>query len=110
MGKDGGVSIFKPETQDPNQASADILLKLGSLAREGTIRAAALCEVLDKQVPGGSIVKFIQVHMEHIAGKAFISAVPADESTLLAGVSGVDGPALNLFGGATQSKIFPGRS
>jgi hypothetical protein len=33
MGKDGGVSIFKPETQDPNQASADILLKLGSLAR-----------------------------------------------------------------------------
>jgi hypothetical protein len=55
-------------------------------------------------------MKFIQVHMEHIAGKAFTSAVPADESVLLKGVPGADGPALGVFGGPSQPKLFPARS
>jgi hypothetical protein len=107
MGNDGGVSMLKP---DPNQGNADILRELASLAKEGNVRAAAVSEVVDKQVPGRSIMKFIQVHMEHIAGKAFTSAVPADESVLLKGVPGADGPALGVFGGPAQPKLFPARS
>jgi hypothetical protein len=107
MGNDGGVSMLKP---DPNQGNADILRKLASLANEGNVRAAAVSEVVDKQLPGRSIMKFIQVHMEHIGGKAFISAVPADESVLLKGLPGADGPALCVFGGPTQPKIFLARS
>jgi hypothetical protein len=106
MGREGEVSIIEPATQDASEASAEILLTLRARAKDGNIRAAALSVVRDKQVPGGAIVRFIQVHMEHVEGKAFISAVPADESVLLAGVPGAGGPALNMFGGPTQSKIF----
>ena len=110
MGKDGDISIIKPEAEDPNQASAELLLKLRSQAEAGNIRAAALCDIVDKQMSGGTMLKCIQVHMEHVAGKAFISAVPADESVLLAGVPGADGPAVAVFGGPAKSKIFPGQS
>lgn len=106
MGKEGEISIIRPAIQDPSEASAEILLALRTRAKIGNIRAAALCVILDKQLPGGQIVKFIQVHMEHAEGKAFISAVPAAESVLLAGVPGANGPALNAFGGPTQPKIF----
>jgi hypothetical protein len=106
MGREGEVSIIKPTHQDTNEATAEILRTLRTRAKDGNIRAAALCVTHDKQVPSGQIVTFIQVHMEHVEGKAFISAVPADESFLLAGVPGAEGPALNMSGGPTQSKIF----
>lgn len=60
-------------------------------------------------MPGGSMVKFIQVHVEHVTGKATVSAVPADEAAWLAGVPGTDGPAVAVFGGPAKSKIFPSR-
>lgn len=71
-------------------------------------RSAALSDILDKQMPGGSMVKFIQVHVEHVTGKATVSAVPADDSVLLAGVPGTNGPAVAVFGGPTKPKIFIG--
>jgi hypothetical protein len=54
------------------------------------------------------MVKFIQVHVEHVTGKATVSAVPADESVSLAGVPGTNGPAVAVFGGPTKPKIFLG--
>jgi hypothetical protein len=110
MGKDGDISILNPDAKDLNQANAELLLKLSRQEKEGNIRAAALCDIVDKQIPGGAIVKFMQVHVERVIGKAFATAVPADESVLLAGVPGVDVPALPVFGGPTQSKIFPAQS
>jgi hypothetical protein len=104
MGNEGEVSVVRSERQDSNLADTDILLKLRSLAAGGNIRAAAICHILDKQVPGGPILKFIQMHIEHVVGKAIISAVPVDESASLVS------PALSAFGGPTQSKIFPHRS
>jgi hypothetical protein len=109
MGKEGDVSIVTSNAEDPNQATAEIRLKLKSHAEAGNIRAAALSDILDKQMPGGSMMKFIQVHVEHVTGKATVSAVPADEPALLAGVPGTDGPAVAVFDGPAKSKIFPGR-
>ena len=60
MGNDGGVSMLKP---DPNQGNADILRELASLAKEGNVRAAAVSEVVDKQVPGRSIMKLSLIHI-----------------------------------------------
>ena len=108
MRKEGDVSIVTPEAEDPNQATAEILRKLKGHAEAGNIRAAAVSDIRDKQMPGGSMVKFIQVHVEHVTGKATVSAVPADASVSLAGVPGTNGPAVAVFGGPTKPKIFLG--
>jgi hypothetical protein len=101
----GEIEIVRPSPSD-DSAGGHILLELKYHANEGTIRAAALCQPMDKQVPGGPVVKFIQVHMEHVSGKAFISAIPADESDLSAGLPGVRSPAVSVFGKPTKSIIF----
>jgi hypothetical protein len=109
LDSDGEVSIVRPESEDSNVASTDILLKLATLAREGNLRAAAICHVLDKQILA-SIATFIQVHIEHVVGKVLVTAVPADKSVLLAGAPGVEDPAGGWFGSRTQSKIFSPRN
>jgi hypothetical protein len=106
MERDGEVLIVRPNAADSDEVFAEVLLTLKARAKEGNIRAAALCNVRGRQAPGGQSVKYIQVHMEHAQGKALLSAVPADESVSRASLPGVDGPALNFFGGPTQPKIF----
>jgi hypothetical protein len=101
----GEVELIKP-TQSDDDAGGRILAKLIDHANQGTIRAAALCQPADKQVPGGPIVRFIQVHVEHVSGKAFLTAIPADESDLSAGLPGVTGPAVSVFAKPTKSIIF----
>jgi hypothetical protein len=102
----GVVSMIEAESADGARLGDDILLKLRALAQEGEIQAAAMCRIIDKQIPGGSIEKFIEVRAEHSTGKAIISAVPADQSALMKGAPGAKGPAIGLFGGPTTPKIF----
>src|ERR1700742_2407285 len=102
MGIDRRVSIIDADGEDSNLIRAEIVRKLRGLAVDNSIRAAAFCYVVDKEIPGGPTMKFIQVHMEHVAGKAFTSAVPVDESALTDNIPGLDGPAAALFGGGAQ--------
>jgi hypothetical protein len=110
MENEGGVSIIRPEGANRNRDSSELLSKLKNKASEGQIRAAALSEVIDKPIPGGSVVRFVQVHMEHSAGRALISGVPVNESDLRPQSPEVQGPAVNVFGGPTKPKIFPPRT
>jgi hypothetical protein len=103
---EGTVSLIEPGATEGEQAGDEILSKLRGLAQEGKIQAAAICNVIDRQIPGGSVEQFISVHLEHSTGKAVISQVPVDEVVLMRGVPGVSGPAVGLFGGPTNSKIF----
>jgi hypothetical protein len=105
MQNDGQVSTI-PAGGESSVGKTEILSTLKSLAAEGKIRAAAFCEIRDRQIPAGPVLKFIQIHMEHVAGKPFLSAVPVDESALTASTPGVDGPALSVFGGPTTPMIF----
>jgi hypothetical protein len=52
-------------------------------------------------------VTHIRVHLEHTTGLAFVNSVPADESELMAGVRGVEGPAIAASGGKVKPIIFP---
>lgn len=104
--KEGKVSLIEPQATEAERAASEILSKLRGLAQEGKIQAAAICNVIDKQIPGGSVEKFVSVHTEHSTGKATISQVPADESVLMRGVPGASGPAVGVFGGPTNPKIF----
>ena len=103
---EGTVSMIEPEATEAEQAGEEILSKLRGLAQAGKIQTAAMCNVIDRQIPGGSVEKFVSVHMEHSTGKAVISQVPADEAVLMRGVPGANGPAVALFGGPTNPKIF----
>jgi hypothetical protein len=103
---EGTVSLVEPEATGAEQAGAEILSKLRGLAQEGKIQAAAICNVIDRQIPSGSVEKFVSVHAEHSTGKAVISQIPADEAILMRGVPGASGPAVGMFGGPTNSKIF----
>jgi hypothetical protein len=104
--KEGTVSLIEPEATDATQAGAELLSNLRQLAQKGNIQAAALCEIVPKQFPGGSVEKFVSVHTEHSTGKAVISQMPADEAVLMRGVPGASGPAIGMFGGPTNPKIF----
>lgn len=103
---EGTISLIEPGANDLEEAKAEILSKLRRMADKGTIQAAALCNVIDRQIPGGSVERLVSVHAEHSTGKAVISQVPADEAILMKGVPGASGPAVALFGGKTNSKIF----
>jgi hypothetical protein len=103
---DGAVSLIEPESTDAERADAEILSKLRGVVQEGNIQAAAVCNVIYRQIPGGGVEKFVSVHVEHSTGKAVISQAPADEAVLMRGVPGASGPAVGLFGAPTNSKIF----
>lgn len=106
MQNDGQVSII-PSEHESSLSTIEIVSTLKALAAGGHIRAAAFCEVGDRQIPGAPVLKFIQLHTEHVAGKPFVSAIPVDESALKATAPGADGPALGVFGGPTRAIIFP---
>jgi hypothetical protein len=101
----GSVSLIVPETTD-EQAGGEILFKLRTLAHEGKIQAAAMCTITDRLIPPGGIQKFLSVHVEHSTGRALLSSVPTDESVLMRGVQGVNGPAMAMSGGRTNPVIF----
>jgi hypothetical protein len=103
---DGSISFVESEATETQLAEVEILSKLKTLALEGQIQAAATCKVVDRQVPGGSLEKYVDVHMEHFTGKALNSSMPVDESALIRGVPGVDGPSVRVFGGPVKPRIF----
>lgn len=109
MQNDGQVSII-PAEHESSLGTTEIVSTLKGLAAGGHIRAAAFCEVGDRQIPVGPVLKFIQIHTEHVAGKPFVSAVPVDESALTATAPGADGAALGVFGGPAKPIIFPPRN
>jgi hypothetical protein len=102
----GSISLVESEATEAELAEAEILSKLKGLALEGHIQAAAMCKVADRQAPGGSLEKYVDVHMEHSNGKAISSSMPVDESVLIRGVPGADGPSVGVFGGPTKPRIF----
>jgi hypothetical protein len=103
---EGTISLIDPEATETEQAGTEMLSKLRELARKGTIQAAGVCKVIEKQMPGGSIEKFVSVHAEHSTGKAVTSQIPADEAVLMRGVPGASGPAVGVSGGPANPKIF----
>lgn len=104
--REGTISLIEPEANDAEQANEELLSKLREIAQEGSIQAAAMCKVIDRQIPGGSVERFVSVHAEHSTGKAVVSQAPANEAALMKGVEGASGPAVGLSGGRTYSKIF----
>ena len=102
----GTVTLIEPEENEPIQAEAEILSKLKVLAEGGNVQAIALCKVVERQVPGGRVEQFVSVHAEHATGQAIISQLPVDEAVLMQGVPGASGPAVGLFGGPANPKIF----
>jgi hypothetical protein len=104
--KQGTVSLIEPQETEAAEAAAELLSSLRHLVTQGDIQAAAQCEVVRKQLPGGSVEKFVSVHTEHSTGKATISQMPANEALLMRGVPGASGPAIGIFGGPTKPKIF----
>jgi hypothetical protein len=104
--REGTISLIEPEANDVEQAKEELLSKLRGIAQKGNIQAAAMCNVIDKQTPGGSVERFVSVHVEHSTGKAVISQLPANEAVLMKGLGGASGPAVGLLGGRTYSKIF----
>lgn len=108
MKNDGSVSVFEPEFGDPARAVDEILKRLKARVLEGTIRAAGLSETLDKEIPtaSGQMKKFIQLRIEDRTGKAMKFALPVNKPDLLAGVPGVNGPAVSFFGGPVDPMIF----
>jgi hypothetical protein len=101
----GEVSIVRSECEDSNVASQKILVILRDCARNGSLRAAAICHILRRPILN-SMETLIQLHIEHAIGKVFDAAVPADKSILLAGVSAVEGCLGREFGSRRQLKVF----
>jgi len=106
----GSISFVEPEAHEAGLAEAEILSKLMKLAEDGQIQAAATCKVGERQIPGGRLEKYLEVHMEHSTGKAFNSSTPVDESVLMRGVPGANGPAVAVFGGPAKARIFAMRN
>jgi hypothetical protein len=106
----GVVSLIEPHATEQARADAEILQTLKDLAQTGKIHAAAICNVIEMRIPGGNIERFMKVHVEHHTGKAFVTATPVDDSVLMRGVPGVEGPSLLASGGGATSKIFPART
>jgi hypothetical protein len=104
--REGKVSLVEPEAIDAPQAAAEIILKLREFAKPGNIQTAAMCSLIDKQIPGGSVEKFISVHTEHSTGRAIISQMPADERVLMKAVPGVTGAGVGMISGPAAPKIF----
>jgi len=108
MGNDGDVLIVTPEREDFDHASTHILLKLRNLAGLGNLRAAAVCRVFNKKILS-SLTTFIQVHVEHAAGKVLVVAVPSHKSVLLTAGQEVEDASEGGLGSWTRSKIFSPR-
>ena len=102
----GSVTLIDPEEKELQKAVAELFSKLKVLAREGKIQAAAICHLVEKEIPGGSVEQFLNVYAEHSTGKAVSSAIPADESVLIRGVPGTVGPGVFVFGDKMNSRIF----
>jgi len=103
---EGTISLIDAEASETEQAETETLSKLRELARQGNIRAAGVGKVIEKEIPSGSVEKFVSVHAEHSTGKAVISQIPADEAALMRGFPGVSGPAVGVSGGPANPKIF----
>jgi hypothetical protein len=99
----GAVTVL--DARDDVTVSADSIMEaLRRLAREGKIRAASVCVIVDRPVPAGETpIQFVQLHSEHRTGLALLGGVPADEKVIMQGVPGVKGPAIAVY----QRKVPP---
>ncbi len=100
----GAVTILDAP-DDVVTVSADAIMGiLRRLASEEKIRAASVCEIVDRPFPaGGTPIQFVQLHSEHRTGLALLGGVPADEKVIMQGVPGVKGPAIAVY----QRKVPP---
>jgi hypothetical protein len=99
----GAVTVL--DDHDVVTVSADTIMEtLRRLAREGKIRAASVCVIVDRPFPvGGTPIQFVQLHSEHRTGLALLGGVPAEEKVIMQGVPGVNGPAIAVY----QRKVPP---
>jgi hypothetical protein len=108
MGRKGDVSIVYAQGSGSESNNCWILLKPKSQPK--AVTSGPRCPISSiNRCLADRWLKFIQVHVELVTGNAMVSAVPADEAVLLAGLPGTGGPAVAVFGGPAKSKIFPGR-
>jgi hypothetical protein len=109
ISSDEQIVFVETKFGEPKQANDDLVSGLSKLARDGGIRAAAISSLLEMPPPVGPLM-LIRVHLEHATGLAFVNSTPAYESELMAGVRGVDGPAIAASGGKVKPVIFSSRS
>jgi hypothetical protein len=105
IGSDEQIIFVEAKFSESKQANDDLLPALSKLARDGGIRAAAINSLVEIPAPVGPVMH-TRVHLEHASGLAFANSIPADESELMAGVRGVDGPAIAASGGKVKPIIF----
>lgn len=105
MNEDGAVTVL--EAHDAEETFDALMSTLQTLAREGKIRAATVCVLVDRPFPaGGAPTQFVQLHSEHRTGLAFLGGVPADEKVIMQGVPGVQGPAIAGYNKKVPPTIF----
>jgi hypothetical protein len=103
---DQQIIFVETNCADPKQAMDDLVSALREQARNGGIRAAAISSLVEIPPPMGPVMH-VRVHLEHATGLAFVNSIPANESELMSGVPGVDGPAIAASGGKVRPIIFP---
>jgi hypothetical protein len=105
--KAGAVSVLDAHDADESLAFEKTMAALRTLARQGKIRAASVCIIVERPFsPGETPIQFLQFHSEHRTGLALLTGVPADEKVLMQGVPGVNGPAVAVYKKKLQPVIF----
>jgi hypothetical protein len=105
---DQQIIFVETKIGESKQAIDDLVSTLSELARDHGIRAAAISSLVEMPPPAGPVMH-IRVHLEHATGLAFANSIPAHEAELMAGVRGVNGPAIAASGGKVRPIIFPVR-
>jgi hypothetical protein len=103
----GAVTVIQADGANETTALGILTQRLHALAEAGTIRAATICEVVERPYPaGGQLVPFVQFHSEHRNGLALLLGKPLDENVMMQGVPGAKGPAIGVYTKKVSPTIF----